>query len=105
MTTLACSLDDDDRDARRRRWLELASRALFEFETTDRGLHLVFAAETDVERELLELAALERECCRFATWTVTKTDDRVALDIAGTSAQAIPAVQGMFVPLREVLPA
>ena len=105
MTTFACRLDDDDRDTRRRRWLELASRALIEIETTGPGLRLVFAAETGVERELLELAALERDCCRFATWTVTNTGDRVALDIAGTSAQAIPAVQGMFVPLREVLPA
>jgi len=104
MTTIACTLDDYNRGTRRERWVALASRALIGIETTERGLRLVFATESGVEQELLELAALERDCCAFATWAVTTTGNRIALDIAGRSADAIPAVQGMFVPLRDLLP-
>lgn len=103
MTTIACTLDQEGRRSRRDRWLVLGSRALLAVETTDRGLELVFAAEPGVERELLELAELERDCCAFAAWTVTATSDRVVLDVAGSSAEAVPAVQGMFGPLRELL--
>jgi hypothetical protein len=104
MTTIACSLDDYERGARRDRWLELAARRLIGIETTERGLRLVFAVDEGAESELHALAALERHCCAFASWTVTTTGDRIALEIAGASADAIPAVQGMFLPLRELLP-
>jgi hypothetical protein len=103
MTTISCTLDDGDLGSRRERWLVLGSRALVGIETTSRGLELVFAAEPGVEAELGELAELERECCAFATWTVQDGDERVLLDVSGKSDDAVPAVQGMFGPLRKRL--
>jgi hypothetical protein len=104
MDPIACTLEDYSRGARRERWVTLASRALVEIETTDGGLRLVLAADESVEHELRELADLERECCAFATWSVERVGDRLVLDVAARRDDAVPAVQGMFVPLRELLP-
>jgi len=45
-----------------------------------------------VEEELHELAALERECCAFADWTV----DGAVLEIRGYSDESAAAVRAMF---------
>src|SRR2546423_8969889 len=101
---IACSLDAFARGTRRERWLVLGSRALVRIDTTERGLRLVFASEPGVETEVMELAELERECCAFVSWDVTTTGYRVVLDVSG-DGDAVPAVHGMFGPLREVLTA
>jgi hypothetical protein len=67
------------------------------------GIRLVFAAEPGVERELLELTEAERECCAFASWTVTSQNSRVALEVVGKDGDAVPAVQGTFNVLRALL--
>src|SRR5262249_1378987 len=103
MKGFACSLDDDNLGLRRNRWLRLGSRALIEFDPTDPGLRLVFAAEPGVERELLELTELERDCCAFASWTVTSPNGRVVLEIVGNDDDAVPAVQGLFNALGVLL--
>jgi hypothetical protein len=100
MTTIACSLNQDDLDSRRQRWHALAARALIARETTRRGLRLVFAATDGVEAELRELAELERDCCRFATWDVRPGPRGVVLDVAGIEDEAVPAVQAMFATLQ-----
>jgi hypothetical protein len=91
MTTIACTLDEGDRGSRRERWLALGSCALVGIETTRRGLRL-------------ELAELERDCCAFATWTVRSEEGRIVLDVAADGDDAVPVVQGMFGPLRELPP-
>jgi hypothetical protein len=103
METIACTLNQEDLGSRRERWLVLGSRALIAVETTSGGLELVFAREPGVEDELARLAELERDCCPFATWEVASGDGRVVMDVAGKTADAIPAVQGMFGPLCELL--
>jgi hypothetical protein len=60
------------------------------------GLRLIYRADNEVEQELRELAALERECCAFADWSVRSSDGQVVLDIRGESDVAIAAVQEMF---------
>jgi hypothetical protein len=94
MTTIACTLDEGDR----------GSRALVGIETTRRGLRLAFVAGPGVGPELLELAELERDCCAFATWTVRSEEGRIVLDVAADGDDAVPVVQGMFGPLRELPP-
>ena len=103
MTTIACTLDQEDRGSRRERWLVLGSRALVGVDTTRRGLRLVFAAEPGVEPELQALAERERDCCAFATWTVTSSKGQVVLDVAGVNDDAVPVVHGMFGALRQLL--
>ena len=87
---------------RAERWLTLGSRALVRIDPSETGLVLVFAAEPGVEHELRELAELERDCCAFATWSVLADVERVVLDVAG-EGEAVPVVQGMFGPLRELI--
>jgi hypothetical protein len=102
MNAIACSLNRDDNRDRRARWHTLADRALVRVDATERGLDLVFASEPVVEAELAELAALERDCCSFATWDVEAGDERVVLHVRG-DGDAIPVIQGMFASLREVI--
>jgi hypothetical protein len=91
--TIACTLSDDGLAARGERWRRLAGASGLAVASTPSGLRLTFGPGT--EHELAELAALERECCAFADWTVTGT----VLEVSGRGA-AITAVQALFSSLR-----
>jgi hypothetical protein len=67
---VACKLGTEDLAAQRQRWRALIDRAGAGREETDDGLRLRFRAEPGVEEELRALAAVESECCSWATWTV-----------------------------------
>lgn len=97
---VACSLGQSDLTERAGRWNELAKRALAQVSQTKRGLRLVFGAAPGVADELGALAAAERECCAFATWSVRAADDELVLEVSGDSPEAVTAVQGMFAGLR-----
>jgi len=92
---IACKLNDDDRGTRRERWLTFGDEALGRVGETDEGLRITFRWSPQNERELHELAELERECCAFATWTVRTGDGRLLLDIQG-EGDAVPVIHGMF---------
>lgn len=91
----ACSLDRTDSGRRRRRWLDLAERALLDKAETPRGVRLRFRADAGVERELLQLAELERYCCSFASWLVTGDEAAVVLDVSA-EGEGVAAVRAMF---------
>ncbi len=91
-TPVACTLSGETMGERQRQWHDLAVRAFVERVETDCGLRLVFRAEPGVEAELHELAALERECCAFAEWTV----DGAVLEITGYGDEGVAAVKAMF---------
>jgi hypothetical protein len=97
---IACSLGRDDLAARQVRWHQLGAHAALEVVSTERGLRLVFRRDPGVEAELRELAALERECCAFADWTVSAADGSVMLEVSGASEEAIAAVQAMLGSMR-----
>ena len=90
---IACTLSDDGLAARGDRWRRLAGAVGVDVVITPSGLRLTFGPGS--ERELSELAALERECCAFADWTVTGT----VLEVSGRG-DAVPAVQALFSRLR-----
>ena len=95
-TTVACTLTADRMSERRRRWQELAGRAFVERTLTERGLRLEFRRDAGVEKELCELAALERDCCRFAEWNVTNEGTHAVLDVTGSGDEAVAAAQELF---------
>lgn len=97
---VACSLTQADQSARQERWLRLAERAYVHRQITDNGLQLAFRAAPDVERELRQLAVLERDCCAFADWTVRADRTALQLDISADSDEGIAAVQALFADLR-----
>ena len=100
---VACSLEQHELSERRQRWQALSARALIEIVTSQRGLPLIVHAGRGVEHELYALAALERECCAFADWSVRSTGEEIELEISGASDESIAAVHGMFGTLRTTL--
>src|SRR2546422_7562004 len=92
-TAIACSLDSEVLSERSRRWRALADRAIIDVSLTEAGLRLRFRPEPGVESELEELAGLERDCCAFASWTVSPTRQEVTLTVSGDGREAIAIVQ------------
>ncbi len=86
-----CTLTPDDLAVRGRRWRALGQA---EATTLDNGLRLEFAPQA--AGELAELAALERKCCSFASWTASGS----VLEITA-EGEAVAAVQAMFESLRK----
>lgn len=97
---IACSLGQDDLAERQRRWQVLADRASVDVTSTDYGLRVRFRGEPEIEAELRDFAALERDCCSFADWTVHSDGDASVMDIRGNSAESVAAIQQMFAGLR-----
>jgi hypothetical protein len=92
---MRCTLTSDELATRGARWRALGAADVAD---TTNGLRLSFPVQ--VELELRELAALERECCSFARWDVTRDGDRAVLDITA-EGEAVAAVQSMFGSLRK----
>jgi hypothetical protein len=91
---VACNLEQSEFGQRRLQWDALIEQALIEKQTTDRGVRLVF--DRDAEHELVRLATAERECCGFASWTVTPaTGGGFSLDVEADGIGA-DAVRSMF---------
>jgi len=49
-----------------------------------------------VADELRSLAALERECCAFARWSVSASGRRLTLEVSGDSEEAVAAARALF---------
>ena len=101
---VACTLTPATLAAQRARWERLAAQALSERAETADGLRLSFRPHPGAEDELRRLVAVENECCRWATWTVTTRARQVVLDIRATR-EGIAALHGMFTSLHPVSPA
>jgi hypothetical protein len=101
----ACSLSQADLARRSARWRELANSALQQASATPRGQRLTFSASQEAADELEELAALERRCCPFATWSVDSADGQLTLDISATSQEGVEAVHALFSDLPGAAPA
>jgi len=93
---VACTLNQTELAARAERWQALADRAAGRASRTKTGLRLTFRADQGVAGELAELAAAERDCCAFASWSVQDAGDELVMDVSAKSGVAIGAVQAMF---------
>ena len=92
---VACTLTPNEQTSRRERWLRLAELALLARTATEAGVELRYRGGAAVLAELTELAGLETECCAFARWTVTETDETIRLEVETEPTRA-PAVWAMF---------
>ncbi len=97
---VACSLTTEGLAEQAGRWARLAARALTGRELTADGIRLGFRPEPGIEEELRALAAIETQCCPWATWTVQASATRVTLDVRATG-DGIAALHGMFTGLRQ----
>lgn len=96
---VACSLTAAGLAAQAGRWQRLAARAMAERAKTAHGLRIGFRPEPGVEQELRALAAVETECCPWATWTVTASAERIVL-VVRSAEQGVAALHAMFTGLR-----
>jgi hypothetical protein len=99
---VACSLSQAELASRSARWRELAGNALEQVTRTSMGQRLTFRAGQGVADELDELAALERGCCAFATWSVERTGGQLILDVTAIGPEGAEAVHAIFADLPRV---
>jgi hypothetical protein len=94
---IACSLGSDDLETQTALWTRLCSTAGVRRAMTENGARLEFRATPAVESELRALVSAERECCAWATWTITREASLLVLEVVSTAAGA-EALHGMFQP-------
>jgi hypothetical protein len=96
---VACTLGQVDAAQRADRWRALTSGALVQRSATQLGVRLVFDGAPGVADELQALAALERECCAFAAWSVRANGSQLTLEVTGDGDEAAASIQAMFAGL------
>jgi len=88
MTDLACTLTDDDAQARFAEYARLFAAAYAGRERTATGMR--WSLQPGVAEWARDLAARELACCAFLTITVTEVGDRVLWELsADPAAQAV----------------
>jgi hypothetical protein len=90
---ISCTLTTTGLAAQREHWLRLIAAAGAGREETASGLR--FRAGSGTAAELDRLVAVERNCCAWATWTVSASPGEVILDVTA-SGDGIAALHGMF---------
>jgi hypothetical protein len=91
---VACTLTPADLAGQARRWQQLMKRALTGRAETPDGLRLSFRPEA--QDELRALAAVEAECCAWATWTIEPAAGAVVLDVRAVAEGGATALHLMF---------
>ena len=91
---IACTLTPADLAGQARRWQQLMKRALTGRAETSNGLRLSFRPEA--QDELRALAAVEAECCAWATWTIEPAAGVVVLDVRAVAEGGATALHLMF---------
>ncbi|KAA1428777.1 hypothetical protein [Nocardioides antri] len=84
---VACDLTPDDGQERLRRWQRLVQLGRATAALQGELLAVRFHAEPGVKEELEALAAAERRCCSYLTWTVASQADSVTLLVTADSAR------------------
>jgi hypothetical protein len=92
---IGCSLTAAGLGERSSRWEDLLARALIDKSATGDGVRLRFRADPGVQEELCKLVRLERECCGFADWTMSREEGNVILDVAADGI-GTTVVRSMF---------
>ncbi len=95
---IACSLGPAGLMAQASRWVQLTARTMTSRTSTADGLRISFRADPGAEDELRALAAVETECCPWATWTVTTADGELVLDVRSPSADGVATLHALFSP-------
>jgi hypothetical protein len=77
---IACSLSVDDMKLREETWNAVTRAALHTHAATTNGVRLEFHANPETAHTLLDLVAAERQCCGWASWTLTNTQDATVVE-------------------------
>ncbi len=97
---VACSLTMEGLAKQAGHWARLAARAMTGRALTADGLRLGFRPEPGIEEELRALAAVETQCCPWATWTVQASATQLVLDVRA-AGDGVTVLHGMFTGLQQ----
>jgi hypothetical protein len=95
---IACSLEANGLRTQEQRWTAIVRDAGIDRTATAYGITLTFRADTQVERELRNLVAIENECCAWARWEVRTDDDGWLAMQASATRDGVATLQAMFPP-------
>lgn len=93
---IACTLTPEGLAARAGRWRAVITGAMTGRAQTAGGLRLTFRADPGAEAELRKLAAAEKECCPWASWTVHAAGGQLVLTIQAATADGAATLHSMF---------
>lgn len=93
--TIACALTKADLAAQAEAWRRLRAAAGVGVEELDDGVRLRFRAGAGVAEELRRLAAIENECCSWASWSVRVEPGEAVLHVRSAGA-GIAAARELF---------
>jgi hypothetical protein len=82
MEPVACTLGSSELGTQAERWKWLFTQTGFGRTETDARLRVHFMRSA--EAELTALVAVERECCKWAEWTIEADEDGLILEITST---------------------
>ena len=94
---VACTLGAAERSDTLRRWDRLRRLAALTHRLTDDGVRVAFRDDAGVEAEVRALVAVEADCCAWATWSVTREDPLIVLEVRSTGS-GIAALHALFAP-------
>jgi hypothetical protein len=95
---IACALAPGEGAERLRRWQALAARGRAVAELNGHLLEVRYSLDPAGGRELRELAAAERLCCAFVTWTVSQEQNHLVLRVAADPErpEEVAGIASMF---------
>ena len=95
---IACTLDAGDAAARFQQWRALSQRFPSRARRSGHQLEISWQLDGRAANELEALAAAERECCAFVTWSVSRRDPYSVLTITADSGRPedLDAITALF---------
>ena len=95
---VACTLGADDGAARLQRWQALAEVSVPSARRDGHRLEIRWQVDADGASELEALAAAERGCCSFATWSVSREgpDSILEVTVAASRPEDLDAIAQLF---------
>jgi hypothetical protein len=89
---IACTLDAGKRSTRGDEWRAVAGTG--ERSAISGGVRLQFRPEAATTHQLVDLVAGERDCCGWASWTLTSSADATVVEVTapGDGAAALQAL-------------
>src|SRR5690242_21869885 len=93
--TIACTLTSADLAVQAEAWRRLRAASQVGVEELDDGVRLRFRADAGVAAELRRLAAIENECCTWASWSVSLEPGAAVLHVRSAGA-GIAAARELF---------
>ena len=90
---VACTLTPAGLAAQAGRWDELMAQSMTGHTRISDGLRLTFHPGADAE--LRALVAIERDCCRWATWTLDRHDGAIVLTVRA-EGDGVAALYALF---------